>query len=103
MDGYDNVKSNRFNPSGDPGITNRIFLHDCFEGYYDFVSDVRLNMNCQSDFSMKSITTTEEYNEERGSSNKESFGGGAEAGKKFSYIICIFLYLILAYKLFSIR
>ena len=94
MDGYDIVKSNRLNPSGDPGITNRIFLHDCFEGYYNFVSDVRLNMNCQSDFSMKSIRTTEEYVEERGSSNKISFGASMEAGKEFLNNISTFSFIL---------
>ena len=84
MDGYDMVKSNPYDPNGDPGIKNRIFVHDCFEGYYDFISDVIISMNCQSDFSMKKIESLEEYNQERGSSTSTSHSVGASASNHFN-------------------
>ena len=74
MTGYDVYISNPFDPIHDPGEKNRIFLHDCYEGYYDFISDIRLNTNCESDFSMKSIKSVHEYTSERERSNSVSKG-----------------------------
>ena len=68
MTGYDPIISNPEEPIDDPGVKGRIFLHDCKFGYYDFVSDVRPDLQCDSDFSMRSITTMDEYDTMRKSS-----------------------------------
>ena len=72
MNGYDFAKANPMDRNGDPGIRNRIFLHDCTDGYYSFIGDIRKDMSCSSDFKMTSITTEEAYRSERGSSNDVS-------------------------------
>ena len=74
MTGYDAIQGNPMNSLSDPGVKARIFLHDCKFGYFDFVSDVRDNLQCDSDFSMKTIQSMEEYEEERKGSNDFSAG-----------------------------
>ena len=80
MNGYDFAKANPMDRNGDPGIRNRIFLHDCTDGYYSFIGDIRKDMSCSSDFKMTSITTEEEYRSERGSSNDASQSISGAAG-----------------------
>ena len=79
MTGYDFVMGNPLDMIVDPGIKARIFLHDCEFGYWSFVSDVRSDLNCDSDFSMKSISSMEEYESERTSSNAMSIGASVSA------------------------
>ena len=80
MNGYDFGRGNPMDRKGDPGVRNRIFLHDCTGGYYSFIGDVRKDMSCSSDFKMTSITTEEEYRSERGSSNDVSESTSASLG-----------------------
>ena len=75
MTGYDAIKGDPLNSLVDPGVRARIFLHDCKFGYFDFVSDVRNNLQCDSDFSMKTIDSMDSYEEERKKSNKFKAGG----------------------------
>ena len=79
MTGYDFVMGNPMDVIVDPGIKARIFLHDCKFGYWSFVSDVRSDLQCDSDFSMKSISSMEEYESERTSSNSMSIGASVSA------------------------
>ena len=79
MTGYDFVMGNPMDVIVDPGIKARIFLHDCKFGYWDFVSDVRSDLQCDSDFSMKSISSMEEYESERTSSTSMSIGASVSA------------------------
>ena len=79
MNGYDFGRGNPMDRKGDPGIRNRIFLHDCKDGYYSFIGDVRKDMSCSSDFKMTSITTEEAYSTERSSSNDVSHTASASA------------------------
>ena len=84
MNGYDIGVSNPYDANGDPAIRSRLFLHDCHvqqdtrmevkwaPGYYHFIGDVRVNMHCDADFSLKSFTSEEEYNKERMSTNRFS-------------------------------
>ena len=81
MNGYDIFRANPYNDYGDPAIKGRIFLHDCHEGYYNFVSDVRVDMHCQADFSMKTVSSSSEYERQRNSANSHSVGVSADAGK----------------------
>ena len=96
MNGYDFAKGNPMDRNGDPGVRNRIFLHDCTntlvvdkqlgrlhldDGYYSFIGDVRKDMSCSSDFKMTSITTEEAYSTERSSSNDVSHSASASASK----------------------
>ena len=83
MNGYDLFRANPYNKYGDPAIRARIFLHDCHSGYYNFVSDVRVDMHCQSDFSMKTISSAKDYENQRNSANSYSAGVSADAGKFF--------------------
>ena len=83
MTGYDNFIGNPTDGIVDPGVKSRIFLHDCKFGYYSFISDVGGDLNCDSDFSMKTITTMDAYDEERTSSNK--FSMSASLGITASY------------------
>ena len=80
MNGYDLGIANPFNTYGDPGIRNRIFLHDCENGYYDFISDIRSDMHCDSDFSMKTVSSTSDYHQARQSSNSHSLDGSVGGG-----------------------
>ena len=83
MTGYDNFIGNPTDSIVDPGVKSRIFLHDCKFGYYSFVSDVGGDLNCESDFSMKRISSMDQYDEERTSANK--FTMSASLAVKGSY------------------
>ena len=72
MHGYDFIKGNPMDSLDDPGVRARIFYHDCKFGYFDFIADVFENLQCDSDFSMKTISTMEDYEGERTSSNQFS-------------------------------
>ena len=67
----------------DPGVKARIFMHDCSHGYYGFVTDIGEDVQCDSGFSMKTISSMEEYEEERKSSSNTAFS--AKVNK-----LCIF-------------
>ena len=95
MHGYDFVRGNPMDSLDDPGVMARIFYHDCKFGYFDFISDVYEDLQCDSDFSMKSISTMEDYEGERTSSNDfsikakisaegEGFGVNAKASFGFA-------------------
>ena len=83
MTGYDPVQGNPMDQNADPGVKGRIFLHDCFAGYLDFISDVRDDLQCDSDFSMKSISSMEDYEDERGSSSKKDKSASVSASGSF--------------------
>ena len=94
MTGYDAIKGNPLSTLVDPGVKARIFLHDCKFGYFDFVFDVRNNLQCDSDFSMKIIENMKQYEQERKSSNEFEAGvsisaeggfGGTSNGASESY------------------
>ena len=72
--GYDPIIGNPLDASQDPGIKARIFLHDCRAGYWSFISDIRDDLQCDSDFSMKTISTMQQYEGERQASNDFSMG-----------------------------
>ena len=74
MTGYDPILGNPLDASQDPGIKARIFLHDCRAGYWSFVSDIRDDLQCDSDFSMRTISTMQQYEGERQASNDFSMG-----------------------------
>ena len=57
----------------DPGVKARIFMHDCEDGYYSFVTDVGENVQCDSGFSMQKIASMEEFEEQRKSSSSTDF------------------------------
>ena len=95
MRGYDFVRGNPLSSLDDPGVMARIFYHDCKYGYFSFVSDVVSELNCDSDFSMETISSMDEYEDERTSSYKFSmkadvslegsgFGISAKASLGFS-------------------
>ena len=83
MTGYDAIQGNPLSSLVDPGVRARIFLHDCKFGYFGFVSDVRNNLQCDSDFSMKSIESMEGYEQARKESNTFSAGGKISAQGSF--------------------
>ena len=94
MHGYDFIKGNPMDSLDDPGVRARIFYHDCKFGYFDFIADVFENLQCDSDFSMKTISTMEDYEGERTSSNQfsikarisaEGEGFGVNAKASFGY------------------
>ena len=70
----------------DPGVRARIFLQDCKFGYFDFVSDVSKNLQCDSDFSMTSIEGMDAYEQERKQSNTFSAGGSLSVSGGFGVI-----------------
>jgi hypothetical protein len=82
MTGYDNYIGN---PTDfvDPGVKSRIFLHDCAYGYYSFISDVGGDLNCESDFSMKRITSMDQFEQERTSSNKFKIKGSVAVSASY--------------------
>ena len=86
MTGYDAIKGNPLSTLVDPGVKARIFLHDCKFGYFDFVSDVRNNLQCDSDFSMKTIEDMKQYEQERKSSNEFEAGASISAKGGFGAI-----------------
>ena len=94
MTGYDIGIGDPFNSNGDPGIRNRIFLHDCVGGYHDFISDIRHDLHCDSDFSMKTIRSASEYYREKNSSNSYSFGVSGSAGIRICIQACSGVYIV---------
>ena len=78
MTGYDVIQGNPLSSLVDPGVRARIFLHDCKFGYFDFISDVRKDLKCDSDFSMKTIDSMDAYESDRSKSNKFSAGVSAK-------------------------
>ena len=86
MTGYDAIQGNPMDSLVDPGVKGRIFLHDCKFGYFDFVSDVRNNLECDSDFSMKTIESMDQYEQERKGSNTFSAGASISAKGGFGAI-----------------
>ena len=82
MTGYDPIIGNPTDSLVDPGVKARIFLHDCKFGYHSFVSDIGTDLNCDTDFSMKTITSMDEYDNSRTSSNDFSVSAsGSGSGK----------------------
>ena len=77
MTGYDPVIGNPEDSLSDPGVKARIFLHDCYNGYYGFISDIGPDLQCDSDFSMKSFTSTSSYESERTSTTDFSMSASA--------------------------
>ena len=86
MTGYDAIKGNPLSTLVDLGVKARIFLQDCKFGYFDFVSDVRNNLQCDSDFSMKTIEDMKQYEQERKSSNEFEAGASISAKGGFGAI-----------------
>ena len=80
LTGYDPIIGNVMDSIEDPGIKARIFLHDCKHGYWSFIADIRDDLQCDSDFSMKTISSMQEYEGERQSSTDFSMGA-AFSGK----------------------
>lgn len=81
MNGYDIGRSNPYDANGDPAIKSRIFQHECMGGFREFIAESTKVMNCRADFSTKTISTSQEYKDERSSSN--SFSVSAElSGRK---------------------
>ena len=94
MNGYDFIRGNPMDSLDDPGVRSRIFYHDCKFGYFDFIANVFENLQCDSDFSMKTISTMEDYESERTSSNdfsmratisNEGAGFGVSAAASFGF------------------
>ena len=83
MTGYDLYIGNPTDVLVDPGVKSRIFLHDCAFGYYDFISDVGGDLNCESDFSTKRITSMDQYEQERTSANKFAISGSISASASY--------------------
>ena len=94
MNGYDLQISNPYDKNGDPAIKNRIFLHDCYDtnevngynvfrdaAFYNFISDVRLTMQCDADMSLKTYSTEKEYNKARSNVNEVSKHSSSGLGK----------------------
>ena len=77
MNGYDVVRGNPMDSMDDPGIGERIFYHDCKAGFYDFLVRVNDDLRCDSAFSSKIISSMEEYEGERTSSNTFSLSAKA--------------------------
>ena len=75
MKGYDIVKGNPLDSMDDPGIAGRIFYQDCGDGFFDFILEVTDDLRCDSDFSAKIISSMDEYDRERTSSNTFSASG----------------------------
>ena len=82
MTGYDPIIGNPEDSLSDPGMKARIFLHDCDSGYYGFISDIGPDLQCDSDFSMKSFTSTNFYESERTSSTDFSMSASASVSGK---------------------
>merc|ERR1711962_1687079 len=75
MAGYDNFIGNPFDTIVDPGAKSTIFLPDCDGGYLDFISTAYKDINCHSDFSMRSFTDMDSYDTERTQSVEASLSG----------------------------
>ena len=83
MTGYDPILGNPEDSLSDPGMKARIFLHDCNLGYYGFISDIGPDLQCDSDFSMKSFTSTSSYESERTSSTDFSVSASASGSGEY--------------------
>ena len=83
MSGYDAIIGNPADSIVDPGVKARIFLHDCESGYYDFISGVSNDLNCDSDFTMRTISSIEEYDSERTSSVDFAFSVAVSVSSSF--------------------
>ena len=83
MSGYDPIIGNPHDSVIDPGVKARIFLHDCDSGYYNFISEVTNDLNCDSDFTMRSITSLEAYDRERTGSNSFAFSVAVSVSGSF--------------------
>jgi hypothetical protein len=83
MTGYDPIIGNTEDSLSDPGMKARIFLHDCNLGYYGFISDIGPDLQCDSDFSMKSFTSTSSYESERTSSTDFSVSASASGSGEY--------------------
>jgi len=107
MTGYDSFIGNPFDTIVDPGIKATIFDPDCslvledaaadlsaskpgpfgltFSqvhralGFYGFISRAGKDLNCNSDFSMKTFQDMQSYNTERTQSNEASLSGSVSA------------------------
>ena len=79
MKGYDFVKGNPLDSMDDPGIAGRIFYQDCGDGFFNFILEVTDDLRCDSDFSAKTISSMDEYEAERTSSNSFSVSGAVSA------------------------
>ena len=78
LNGYDVGLSNPFAKTGDPGIKGRIFDIHCMiadpggkgmDGHYNFVR-LETDRHCDTQFKTNVVTSSKEYSEEIGSSNK---------------------------------
>ena len=83
MSGYDPIIGNPHDSIVDPGVKARIFRHDCETGYYDFISEVTNDLNCNSDFTMRTINSLEEYDSERTGSNSFAFSVSVSVSSSF--------------------
>ena len=83
MTGYDPIVGNSMDSIEDPGIKARIFLHDCEHGYWSFISGIRDDLQCDADFSMKTISTMQQYENERQSSTDVSTSASLSAEGSF--------------------
>jgi len=106
MSGYDTFIGNPFDTIVDPGVKATIFDPDCaivlesgsatgsisqlnglisasqytrVLGFYDFISRADKDLNCNSDFSMKSFKSLSEYDTERTQSNEAEISGSVTA------------------------
>ena len=79
MTGYDPILGNPEDSLADPGVKGRIFLHDCAKGYYGFISDIRPDMQCDSDFTTKSFTSMSQYESERTSATDFTMSASVSA------------------------
>ena len=82
MAGYDNFIGNPFDTIVDPGAKSTIFLPDCDGGFYDFISTAYHDINCNSDFSMRTFTEMSAYDTERTQSVEASLSGSVSIAAK---------------------
>ena len=83
MTGYDPIMGNTMDSIEDPGIRSRIFLHDCEHGYWSFIGDIRDDLQCDADFSMKTISTMQQYESESEASTAFSLEASVSAEGSF--------------------
>ena len=87
MTGYDPIMGNAMDSIEDPGIKSRIFLHDCEHGYWSFIGDIRDDLQCDADFSMKTISTMQQYESEKEASTAFSLEASVSAEGSFFWNI----------------
>ena len=83
MTGYDPILGNPEDSLADQGVKARIFLHDCDGGYYSFISDIGPDMQCDSDFSMKSFTSMSQFESERTSATDFTMSASVSASGSY--------------------